>query len=81
VCGQIKQDARANKVNKEMLVRTCAVLMKKSPGVVSVTSALRTAPPAATEVDSDGDAEDDKKRSQEFLVRWQLSFPLAVRAP
>jgi hypothetical protein len=40
--------------------------MEKSPGVVSVISAFHMAPPAVTEVGSDGDAEHDKKRSQEF---------------
>jgi hypothetical protein len=41
--------------------------MKKSPGVVSIIPAFHMAPPVATEVDSDEDAEDDKNRSQEFL--------------
>jgi hypothetical protein len=50
-----------------MVVRTFAVLKKKSPGVVSVISAFRMAQPAATEVDSDRHAEDAKKRSQEVL--------------
>jgi hypothetical protein len=38
------------------VVRTFAVLMEKSPGVVSVISAFRMAPPAATKVYGDGDA-------------------------
>jgi hypothetical protein len=38
------------------VVHTSAVLIGKSPGVVSVISAVRMAPPAATEVDGDGDA-------------------------
>jgi hypothetical protein len=45
-----------NKGNKEMVVCTFAVLMEKSPGVVSVISAFRMAPPAVTNVDGDGDA-------------------------
>jgi hypothetical protein len=36
-----------------MVVRTFTVLMEKSPGVVSVISAVRMAPPAVTEVDDD----------------------------
>jgi hypothetical protein len=55
------------KGNKEMVVHAFAVLMVKSPGVVSVISAFRMAPPAVTEVDSDGNAKDDKNRSQEAL--------------
>jgi hypothetical protein len=39
-----------------MVVRTFAMLMEKSSGVVSVISAFRMVPPAATEVDGDGDA-------------------------
>jgi hypothetical protein len=50
-----------------MVVISFAVLMKKSPGVVSVISAFRIAPPAAIEVDSDEDEEDDKSGSQSLL--------------
>jgi hypothetical protein len=50
-----------------MVVRVFAVLMEKSPGVMSVTSSYRMATPAVTEVESNGDAEDDKKRSKEVL--------------
>jgi hypothetical protein len=45
-----------------MMVRTFAVLMKKSPSVVSIISAF-----LITKVDVDGDAEDDKNKSQEVL--------------
>jgi hypothetical protein len=55
------------KGNKEMVVRAFAVLMEKSPGVVTVMSAARVAPPAVTEADSDEDAEDDNNTSQ-FVV-------------
>jgi hypothetical protein len=39
-----------------MVVHEFSVLMEKSPGVVSVISAFRMAPPAVTEVDGDGGA-------------------------
>jgi hypothetical protein len=52
------------KGNKEMVVRAFAVLMENSPGVVTVISAARIAPPAVTEADSDEDAEDDNNTSQ-----------------
>jgi hypothetical protein len=41
--------------------------MEKSPGVVTVVSAARVAPQAATEADGDEDAEDDNNTSQ-FVV-------------
>jgi hypothetical protein len=59
-----------------MMVRTSVVLMEKSPGVVSVISAFRVAPPAATEVDSDGDAENDNRRSQEVLSKMATFIPI-----
>jgi hypothetical protein len=43
------------------------MLMEKSPGVVSVMFSFRMAPPAVTEVDSDGDVEGDMNASQEVL--------------
>jgi hypothetical protein len=49
----------------ERVLRAFAVLMEKSPGVVSVMSAFRMPPPAATDVDNDGGAEDDKNGSQD----------------
>jgi hypothetical protein len=52
------------KGNKEMVVRAFAVLMEKSPGVVTAIPAARIAPPAVTEADSDEDAEDDNNTSQ-----------------
>jgi hypothetical protein len=55
------------KGNKEMVVRAFAVLMEKSPGVVTVIPAARVAPQAVTEADSDEDAEDNNNRSQ-FVV-------------
>jgi hypothetical protein len=58
------------------MVVLIAVLMEKSPGVVSVISAFRMAPPAATEVDSDGDAEDDKNRSQEVYSYMATLIPI-----
>jgi hypothetical protein len=45
-----------NKGNKEMVERIFAVLMEKSPGVVSVISAYCMAPPVVTEVNGDRDA-------------------------
>jgi hypothetical protein len=50
--------------NKEIAVRAFAVLMEKSPGVVSVISAVRMAPPTVTEADSHGDSEEDENTSQ-----------------
>jgi hypothetical protein len=47
------------KENKEMVVRTFAVLMEKSPVVVTAMSAARVATQAVTEADSDEDAEDN----------------------
>jgi hypothetical protein len=64
------------KGNKELVVRAFAVRMKNSSGVVSVISAFRMAPPAATEVDSDGDAEDEKNRSQEVLSKMATVVPI-----
>jgi hypothetical protein len=52
------------KGNKEMVVRAFAVLIEKSPGVVTVISATRVAPQAVTEADSDGHAEDNNNTSQ-----------------
>jgi hypothetical protein len=52
------------KGNKEMVVNAFAVLMAKSPGMVTVISAARIAPPAVTKADSDEDAEDDNNTSQ-----------------
>jgi hypothetical protein len=48
------------KGNNEMMVRAFTVLMEKSTGVVSVINLCFSH-------DSDGDAEDDKNRSQEVL--------------
>jgi hypothetical protein len=39
-----------------MVVRTSAVLMEKSPGMLSLISAFRMVPLAVTEVDGDGNA-------------------------
>jgi hypothetical protein len=50
--------------------------MAKSPSVVSVLSTFRMAPPAVTEVDSDGDAEDDQKRRQEVLSKMATLIPI-----
>jgi hypothetical protein len=47
-----------------MVVRAFAVIMEKSPGVISFVSAFLMEPPALTEVDNDEDAEDDKDTSQ-----------------
>jgi hypothetical protein len=47
-----------------MVVRAFAVLMEKSPGVVTVMSAARIVPPAVTEADNEKDAEDDNNTSQ-----------------
>jgi hypothetical protein len=52
------------KGNIEMVVRAFAVLMEKSPGVVTVISAARIASPAVTEADSDEHAEVDNNNSQ-----------------
>jgi hypothetical protein len=52
------------KGNKEVLVRAFAVLMEKSPGVVTVISAARITPQAVTEADSGEYAEDDNDTSQ-----------------
>jgi hypothetical protein len=59
-----------------MVVRTFAVHMEKLPVVVSVISAFRMAPRAVTEVGSYGDAEYDKKRSQEFLSKMATLIPI-----
>jgi hypothetical protein len=48
--------------------------MEKLPGMVSIISAFRMAPPAVTEVD--GEAQDDKKRSQEVLSNTELFIPI-----
>jgi hypothetical protein len=52
------------KGNKGMVVRAFAVLMEKSPGVVTVISAACIAPPEVTEAGSDEDAEDDNNTRQ-----------------
>jgi hypothetical protein len=57
-------------------VVTFAVLMKKSPGEVSVITASRMASPVVTDVDSDGDAEDGKKRSQGILSKMVTPIPI-----
>jgi hypothetical protein len=57
--------------NINMVVRTSAVLLeKKPPGVVSVIPAVRIAPQAATEADSDGDAEDDRNKSEILCYKF-----------
>jgi hypothetical protein len=65
-----------------MVVRTFEVLMEKSSGVMLVILAFRMAPPAVTEVESDGDAENDPRTEVRwFLIRWRLSFLWDLRAP
>lgn len=55
------------KENKEMFVRIFAVLMEKSPGVLSVIPGIRVSPLAAIEAESDGGAEDGENTSQKVL--------------
>jgi hypothetical protein len=71
------------KGNKEMVVRAFAVLMEKSPSVVTVMSAAHVAPQAVTEADSDEDAEDDNNTSQ-VVVEFEgnsHSYSLCARPP
>jgi hypothetical protein len=49
------------------MVSKYAVLMERSPGVVSVISSARIAPPAVTEAGSDEDAEDNNNTSQNVV--------------